>query len=98
MFKNCSSLTSLDLSTFITTGLGNSMYGINGGTVEMFSGCTNLTDIDMRNATFLSFTHYVNMFTNITNGINIVVKDVTAQTWITSRLTEAGKTGTVVIA
>jgi hypothetical protein len=38
------------------------------------------------------------MFTGITNGITITVLDSAAQTWINARLTDAGKTGTVVIA
>jgi surface protein len=90
MFQGCSSLTSLDLSTFDTSSVTDMSI--------MFYGCSSLTSLDFRLADFSSVTSYSMMFVNITNGINIVVKDATAQTWITSRLTDAGKTGTVVIA
>ena len=38
------------------------------------------------------------MFSSVANGINIIVKDETAKTWIESRLSDAGRTGTVMIA
>ena len=89
MFYHCSSLTSLDLSSFDTNKVINMNY--------MFSNCSSLTNIDMRKATF-NATSYSFMFSNITSGINIIVKDATAKTWIESRLSEASCTGTVTIA
>ncbi|HHX70729.1 MAG TPA: BspA family leucine-rich repeat surface protein, partial [Gallicola sp.] len=95
MFKGCGGLTSLDLSTFVTNVLT-----ITGGTTTgtgMFEDCTNLINIDLRNANFTTVTTYGRMFFNITNGITIIVKDATTQTWINARLTDVGKTGTVTI-
>ena len=46
MFYNCSSLTSLDVSTFNTTNVTN-MYG-------MFYGCSGLTNLDLSNFDFSS--------------------------------------------
>ena len=51
----------------------------------------------MRNATF-NATSYLTMFRSVPNGINIIVKDATAKTWIESRLSDASITGTVTIA
>ena len=88
MFCACSSLTSLNLSSFDTSKV---TY------IElMFENCRSLTNLDMRNATF-NATNYSRMFTAVPNSINIIVKDATAKTWIESRLSDAGKTGTVTI-
>ena len=89
MFLRCSSLTSLDLSNFDTSQVKNMNY--------MFSGCSNLTNLDMRNAVF-NATSYSSMFGTVPNGINIIVKDETAKTWIESRLSDESITGTVTIA
>ena len=90
MFSDCSSLTSLDLSTFDTSSV-TSMS-------SMFYNCSSLTSLDFRLADFTTVTTYTNMFTRITSGITITVKDSNAQGWITTRLTDVGKTGNVVIA
>ena len=37
------------------------------------------------------------MFNNITSGINIIVKDTDAQTFINARLSDASRTGNVTI-
>ena len=65
---------------------------------SMFSNCRSLTSLDFRLADFTTVTTYTSMFFGITNGITITVLDSAAQTWINARLTNAGKTGTVVIA
>ena len=51
----------------------------------------------MRYATF-NATSYTGILSRVANGINIIVKDETAKTWIESRLSDAGRTGTVTIA
>ena len=90
MFANCSSLTSLNLSSFDTSKV--TYMG------SMFSSCSSLTNLDMRNATF-NATSYSSMFSNITGGIDIIVKDATAKTWIEDRLSDAGGwPGNVIIA
>ena len=89
LFSGCSALTSLDLSTFDTSKVTNMS--------SMFEGCSALTSLDLRIATFIIVTYNTDMFANITNGINIIVKDTAAQTFINARLTAAGKTGNVTI-
>ena len=51
----------------------------------------------MRNATF-NARDYEDMFLLVPNGITIVVKDITAKSWIEARLSESNRTGTVTIA
>ena len=63
----------------------------------MFYGCSSLTSLDLHNATFTSLTLYNYMFNNITSGINIIVKDTDAQTFINARLSDASRTGNVTI-
>ena len=89
MFHECNNLTSLNLSNFDTSNVTDMS--------SMFSYCTSLTNLDMRNATF-NATSYLTMFRSVPNGINIIVKDTTAKTWIESRLSDVGRTGTVTIA
>ena len=89
MFYECSSLLSLDLSNFDTSQV-TSMS-------QMFYNCSSLTNLDMRNAIF-NATVYSFMFYPVPNGINIIVKDATAQAWIEARLSDVGRTGTVTIA
>lgn len=86
MFSYCSSLTSLDLSSFDTSQVTDMD--------RMFVDCSSLTNLDMRNATF-NATNYPYMFSSVPDGINIIVKDETAKAWIEERL--SGK-GTVTIA
>jgi len=90
MFSICSSLTSIDLGSFDTSSVESMDF--------MFAWCNSLINIDFRLADFTTVTSYLMMFSGITNGITITVLDATAQTWITARLTDASKTGTVVIA
>jgi surface protein len=88
MFQYCRSLTSLDLSSFDMRDVRQVYW--------MFSSCTNLTYLDMRNATF-NARDYEDMFLLVPNGITIVVKDITAKSWIEARLSESNRTGTVTI-
>ena len=85
MFENCIRLTSLDLGIFNTSQVTDMSY--------MFAFCSSLTNLDMRNAT-----NYSSMFNYVANGINIIVKDTTAKTWIEARLSDASRMGTVTIA
>ena len=89
MFEYCSSLISLNLSSFDTSQVTNMFL--------MFYNCKSLTNLDMRNATF-NATSYSSMFYSVPNGINIIVKDATAKTWIEARLSDVNRTGTVTIA
>jgi len=89
MFSWCSDLTSLDLSNFDTSAVTNML--------EMFFDCSGLIIINLRIADFTTVTTYTSMFLDITNGINIVVKDATAETFINARLVDASKNGTVTI-
>ena len=89
MFHECNNLTSLNLSNFDTSNVTDMS--------SMFSYCNSLINLDMRNATF-NATSYLTMFRSVPNGINIIVKDTTAKTWIESRLSDARRTGTVTIA
>ena len=88
MFQECSNLTSLDVSGFDTSQVTDMSY--------MFNGCYELTNLDMRNATF-NATSYTDMFYYVPNGITITVKDNTAKTWVEARLSEASRTGNVII-
>ena len=54
MFQDCSSLTSLDLSSFNTSNV-TKMY-------NMFDGCTKLTSLDLSNFNTTSVTNMCNMF------------------------------------
>ena len=88
MFRDCSSLTELDLSNFkVDTYIYN--------TSNMFSGCTNLTKIDIRGLNLSSVFTISNMFgsdasSGVPDNCEIIVKDNASKTTITnnfSRLT-----------
>lgn len=92
MFYSRAGLTSLDLSMFETPVLVN--------TREMFAYCRQLTFIDMRNFTFDNITESSNMFgssstSGVPNGCEIIVKDDTQKTWITSRFSRLDNVKTV---
>ena len=76
MFNGCRSLTSLDLSNFDTSNV-ISMD-------DMFSGCRSLTSLDLSSFDFTNVTSYSGMFTGVPANCEILVKDETAKTWITS--------------
>lgn len=89
MFALCPYLTSLDLGSFNTSKVTNMS--------AMFYGCTRLNYLNFKAADFTTVTQYSSYFYNITSGITVIVKDTNAQTWITNRLSNSGKTGTVTI-
>ena len=75
MFLSCSSLTSLDLSNFITTKTTD--FG------AMFRYCSGLTRLYLNNFTFTVANNYGYMFSSMkSSGVTIYVKDATARTWI----------------
>lgn len=71
---------SLDLSSFENTDAVN--------TGDMFSGCTNITHIDLRKFDFTKLDSYSNMFGSSGNGVpddcEIIVADDTQKTWVTT--------------
>lgn len=84
MFSQCKNLTSLDLSNFNTSKVTNMS--------TMFSGCTNLIHLDIRNFDFTKATSNSSMFGASTSlripaDCEIIVKDDTAKSWITSKFT-----------
>ena len=90
MFSSMIALTRLDLGAFTL------------GTVNMNSfveSCITLAYLDLRSADFTYVTGSSKMFdaVAISNSIEIIVLDETAQTWIENRLAEVGKTGTVTV-
>ncbi len=88
MFFGCSSLTSLDLSSFNTANVTYMSI--------MFSGCSNLTNLDFRNATF-NATSYTSMFSSVNHAISVIVKDEVAKTWVEARLADANRTSSSVV-
>ena len=56
-------------------------------TSYMFDNCTSLSSIDFSNANFSSVAKYENMFGGVNNNINIIAKDDTQRTWLTSKFT-----------
>lgn len=92
MFSGCSKLTTLDLS-FINVSARIS------GTANMFASCTALAHIDIRNWD-LNTNSYNNMFgASASNGVpddcEIIVKNDTVKTWITSKFTRLTNVKTV---
>ena len=77
MFSGCSSLTSLDLSKFNTSKVTDMSY--------MFAYCSILTSLDLSSFDFTNVTVYSNMFEGVPDSCEILVKDETAKTWITSK-------------
>ena len=77
MFGGCSSLTSLNLSNFNTSNVTKML--------SMFNYCISLTNLDISNFTFDRVTDYDNMFTNVPNNCEILVKSQTEKDWITSK-------------
>ena len=59
MFSGCSSLTSLDLSSFNTSNVTNIFY--------MFQGCSSLTELDLSSFNTTNVTDVSSMFRNCTN-------------------------------
>ena len=89
MFSNCINLTDLDVSKFDTVNVTD-MH-------SMFSNCSSLINLDFRNATF-SATSYGSMFSSVNHAISVIVKDDVAKIWIETRLSEANRTLSSVVA
>lgn len=87
MFSNCRLLTSIDLSGFTTPNLTNTSY--------MFENCQALQHLDIRNMTFDNVTSSSSMFSSVPNGCEIIVKDDTQKTWITSKFSNLTNVKTV---
>lgn len=87
MFRDCSNLTTLNLSNF--TG----KTSINA--VDMFSGCSKLTYLDMRNFNFTNISSSLDMFHSVPNNCEIIVKDDTQKTWITTNFSNLTNVKTV---
>ena len=77
MFRGCSSLTSLDLSSFNTSSV-TGMPGI-------FRGCSSLNHLDISNFTFNAINDYREMFKDVPDDCEILVKSETEKQWITSK-------------
>ena len=79
MFSNCSSLTSIDLSSLIVTPTKVD---------RMFNGCTSLATLDISGLDctgISSSSNYTNMFNNVPTTCTIYVKDAANQTWFSSK-------------
>lgn len=87
MFSSCKLLTSLDLSGFTTPNLTDTGY--------MFSYCQALQHLDIRNMTFDNVTSSSSMFNNVPANCEIIVKDDTQKTWITSKFSNLTNVKTV---
>lgn len=93
MFYNCNKLATLDLSSFNTPLLTKAS--------SMFSSCRLLTKIDMRNFIFSGLTSFTNMFgssasNGVPNNCEIIVKDDTEKSWITTNFSRLTNVKTVV--
>ena len=79
MFSSCSSLTSLDLSSFVATATKVS---------GMFNGCTSLATLDISGLDCTGITsssNYTNMFNSVPTTCTIYVKDAANQAWFSSK-------------
>lgn len=88
MFQGCNKLESLDLSTWNTSKVEN--------TSNMFLYAEISKDLKLNNANFSKVTTYSNMFKN--SKIDSITINPISETFINSRLTEAGLTPTITIA
>ena len=77
MFRGCSSLTSLDLSSFNTSSVT--------GMAGMFRGCSSLNHLDISNFTFNAINDYREMFEDVPDNCEILVKSDAEKQWITSK-------------
>lgn len=92
MFINCRAIENLDLSKFNTNKVTNMSY--------MFTSCIALKTLDIRNFDFTKVSSHTNMFGTASNvGVPddclIIVKDTTAQSWITSKFSRLTNVKTV---
>lgn len=80
MFQNCFNLEEVDLSGVTTSSNVQCQY--------MFQNCAKLKKIDIRNWQINKITtgsYYTEMFTNVPNDCQIIVKDANCRNWIKSR-------------
>ena len=80
MFQNCLNLEEIDLSGVTTASNVQAQY--------MFQNCAKLKKLDIRNWQINKITtssYYVEMFTNVPNDCQIIVKDANCRSWIKSR-------------
>ena len=89
LFYQFTNVESMDLS-YLDASRVTSMQ-------SMFSGCSSLTSLDFRNATF-NATSYGSMFSSVNHAISVIVKDDVAKIWIETRLSEANRTLSSVVA
>ena len=87
MFRECSNLTTLDLRNFEG---GNSINA-----TDMFASCSKLTYLDMRNFNFTNISSFLDMFRSVPNNCEIIVKDDTQKTWITTNFSNLTNVKTV---
>lgn len=87
MFGGCTKITEINLSNFYTPVLKNTSF--------MFSECYALQKLDIRNMTFDNVTSHTNMFKNVPSNCEIIVKDDTQKTWITSKFSNLTNVKTV---
>lgn len=87
MFSDCLKITEINLSNFYTPVLTTTSF--------MFYNCRQLQHIDIRNMTFDNVTDYNNMFRSVPNNCEIIVKDNTQKTWITSKFSNLTNVKTV---
>lgn len=90
-FSQAEKITSLNLSSW-TIGATSLAY--------MFNQCIRLTHIDIRNFVFDNVSSYTNMFgqsasMGVPNTCEIIVKDDTAKTWVTSNFSRLTNVKTV---
>jgi surface protein len=67
MFYKCSSLKSLDLSSFNTEKVKN--------IIDMFSGCSSLEIIDLSNSNLQTLNNKTRVFENTLSNLKCITKD-----------------------
>lgn len=87
MFSSSTRISEINLSNFYTPVLTNTSF--------MFYECYALQKLDIRNMTFDNVTNSTNMFKSVPNNCEIIVKDDTQKTWITSKFSNLTNVKTV---
>ena len=80
MFQGCTQLEEADLRCIRSSANVDARY--------MFQNCLNLKKLDIRNWQINKITtaaNYLEMFTNVPNDCEIIVKDTNCVNWIKSR-------------
>lgn len=76
-FFACRNLTNINLSTWDTNKVTDMGY--------MFYNNSKLSNIDFRNANFSGVKNYASMMSGVKSGVNVIVKDEAAKTFIKAR-------------